>query len=365
MRAVQHVRSVRKKEEWECLSDQLADMLAVYDSNDDDDTKDAEGEPDPPPPPLGEVLPTELQRRVLSSLSLRSAARLAATCTAFNHAFRSLPPHDAAFRRGLLRRLGLGSTVQTAGEASDGAIDWRAACVDTHALLHRLKTRIVRANGQKYLRWIDGAPGDAPPVRHVLVGVSLLPERLERCFADELPRQGELTPQYGDVLRFLFDDPFIQSLERRQLHEEEAACAASRATDRDVASATAQRLAQVSAFLDGMEEAEPRELHGSDELARLCDAAARAFDLRRFHALVEWVLADERRLPLLLADFDQIFGRDRRRFLESVRLSDVVAQGEEERRCADASLGRQVGSFVQLSRLANRDPDGLLNYWAG
>jgi hypothetical protein len=225
-------------------------------------------------------LPLELLWHINKFLSLQSASRLATTCSSFCSAFRSLP--QECFRREVYRRCGL---IFTGAEDDDG-IDWKAACSNLHVLWNRFHDlpRICD-QGQKYLRWINGRAADSPEVRHMIVGLSLLPTRIEAIFCgpEHGPLEGALKPDYRRALHFLFG--------RR----------------------------------------------GDGHNARA--GAGRCFDVRRLLALLRWVLGDDqdagapgqrrsdgdapvgprnvmKRLRLLLAECGQIVARNPYSFIE-------------------------------------------------
>ena len=322
------------------------------------------------------VLPLELLWHINSFLTVRSASRLATACSSFCSALRSLP-HDR-FRREIYRRCGL---VLSEAESHD-AIDWKSACSDLHVLWTRLHDLSrIHDHGQKYLRWIDGRVADSPEVRHVLVGLSLLPARVEDLFCgpEHGPLQGSLKPDHRSALHFLFGRSTVAAATERwellkyaELVEVQLAEANG---SNDALAAAIEHREMVLAHLDRLDEETTWGGRGEEHDARA--GAARCFDVRRLLALLRWVLGDGEapaqrgsggrapvgpmeRLRLLLAEFGQILCRDSETFIDESLCLEAIQGGS----AATCMHPRQAGSFAQVAVISNCDPENRLRYWA-
>ena len=337
---------------WARLSEQLGQTLSA-----------ASGfqrlAPEPEPPALM-TLPLELQHRVLSTAGLNAAARLGKVCSALRGALSTLPASDAMFRTALLGHIGFVPAVPTAlenavtGGNRVAAIDWRHACevvlgADPLAALPPLD-----GHGNKYLQWVDGQRAHSARVRHTIVGLSLLPARVQDCFGLD----GGLLPRVEVAVRFLFCEGMAHAefIEAMQQGIETAPDAATRSEIRE--NYWRWRAAAASA---------------SDSAE-----ATRLFNVERFLALLGWMASPQGArigrdpLLLMLAEYDQIRCRQVARFLQqplpfnrgrgiSYGGLDAIARASLSHEWRTSN--RQLGSFCQLVRLANCDPAAEAGYW--
>lgn len=206
--------------------------------------------------------------------------------------------------------------------AAQHATDWRRG----HEALDALWAALGRCDSpgcpvQKYLRHLDGMPAACGVVVQQLVGISLLPPKLEQCFAPAHPAQ----------------DP----------------TAASRSLRFSVPCQAALRWMFCS-FSDAAS--------GSSERERA--AAACSFDPGRLEALLHWIIVDatpeqsRARLRLAMAEARQISIRN-----VEMLLRTSFGPGDMDT-TARGSPSRQLGALAQLVDLGCCDPERNLVYWA-
>jgi hypothetical protein len=206
--------------------------------------------------------------------------------------------------------------------AAQHATDWRRGRQALDALwasLGRCPSPGCRV--QKYLRHLENMPAACHLVVHLLVGISLLPPKLELCFAPTRPAGGST----ADHRSFRFSVPCQAALRWMFSFHDCTAC-------------------------------------GSSE--RECAAAACSFDPGRLEALLHWIAVDatpeqsRARLRLAMAEARQISVRN-----VEMLLRTQLGQGEKEGGVGESPT-RQMGALAQLVYLGCCDPEHNLVYWA-
>jgi len=268
-------------------------------------------------------LPEELIHHIISFLSYSDVLTLELTSKYLQSATSSIP--TLCYRPWVLQLLNLANDDRNVLQVIDclndkETVDWRYALKETHLMFKKLADcKPPGCKYQKYLRWLEGYPTDSPIVRRVIVGVSMFPSTF-REMVEETPENNDViqfTKRSKTVLNWLFPDDSFEG---------------------------------------------PNESTTSSTP----ESPKQYFRFDRFQLLMEYVIEENKRLRLLMAEYCQIKIRSSFQGCGFSRWSATKDLLQEMDSTPFEELfyckGRQMGAFLDLIKLNRQDQD--IRFWA-
>ena len=268
-----------------------------------------------------DLLPAELVLEIISFLSYRDTMAMATTCRTLHTLVLELP--GQYYRHWVLQYLHLvqdGRKVSRVVVVAGDAQHWKAEFREAYSLFRRLvNCPPPGCPYQKYLRWLQGKPADCGIVRRVLVGVSMLP------------------PTIRDMTEPVKTDQYMVCFTERS-----------------------------RIILNWLFPKEREYLKRLDKIVEVENPIGQFFNFRHFKALVEYVMEENERLRLVMAEYHQIQCRglfEDTGFVAWTRPASIIQEIESLSPAENfREHGRQMGALLDLLSINSQAPG--IRFWA-